>query len=96
MVTEQEVKERLKDVVDPEINIDIVTLGLVYGLEIKEGKVSIKMTFTTPGCPYGPELVDEVKRKVSRLEGVKEVNVDVVFEPPWQPSEELKSMLGIV
>lgn len=96
MVAEQEVRERLKDVVDPEINIDIVTLGLVYGLEIKEGVVNIRMTFTTPGCPYGPELVDEVKRKVSKLEGVKEVNVDVVFDPPWQPSDELKSMLGIV
>ena len=96
MPTKQDVENVLKGVVDPEIGIDIVTLELIYGINASEdGKVDIKMTFTTPMCPYGPMLVEEIKAKVSQINGVKEVNVDVVFDPPWQPSEQLRATLGV-
>ena len=96
MPTKQDVENVLKGVVDPEIGIDIVTLELIYNINASEdGKVDIKMTFTTPMCPYGPMLVEEIKAKVSQINGVKEVNVDVVFDPPWQPSEQLRATLGV-
>lgn len=96
MPTKQDVENVLKGVVDPEIGIDIVTLELIYGINASEdGKVDIKMTFTTPMCPYGPMLVEEIKAKVSQINGVKEVNVEVVFDPPWQPSEQLRATLGV-
>ena len=96
MPTKQDVENVLKGVVDPEIGIDIVTLELIYDINASEdGKVDIKMTFTTPMCPYGPMLVEEIKAKVSQITGVKEVNVDVVFDPPWQPSEQLRATLGV-
>ena len=96
MPTKEDVMNVLKGVNDPEIGIDIVTLELIYNINVsKDGKVSIKMTFTTPMCPYGPMLVEEIKSKVSEINGVKEVNVDVVFDPPWQPSEQLRATLGV-
>ena len=96
MPTKEDVMNVLKGVNDPEIGIDIVTLELIYNIDIsKDGKVDIKMTFTTPMCPYGPMLVEEIKAKVSEINGVKEVNVDVVFDPPWQPSEQLRATLGV-
>jgi metal-sulfur cluster biosynthetic enzyme len=95
MVTKEDTINVLKGVNDPEIGIDIVTLELIYNVEVVEDKVNIKMTFTTPMCPYGPMLVEEIKAKVSEIKGVKEVNVDVVFDPPWQPSEQLRATLGV-
>ena len=71
-------------------------MGLIYGIAIDQSKVDITMTFTTPLCPAGPELVGEVQTKVGALEGVEEVNVDITFDPPWQPSEEVKEELGLV
>ncbi len=95
MITKKDVIEALKKVTDPEIGIDIWTLELIYDLKVEEEKVNIKMTFTTPMCPYGPMLLEEVKSKVKELEGVKEVNVDVTFDPPWEPSKELRATLGV-
>ncbi|MCB0345409.1 MAG: metal-sulfur cluster assembly factor [Bdellovibrionales bacterium] len=95
MATKDDVIETLKEIIDPELFIDIWTLGLIYGVEVEEGKVDVKMTFTSMACPAGPQLVEEVRTKTSELEGVEDVNVEVVFTPPWQPSDELKAMLGI-
>ena len=96
MPTKEDVMNVLKGVNDPEIGIDVVTLELIYNANVSEdGKVDIKMTFTTPMCPYGPMLVEEIRAKVSEINGVKEVNVDVVFDPPWQPSEQLRATLGV-
>ena len=80
---------------DPEINLDVYTLGLIYDITIERGLVKIKMTFTSIGCPYGPQLLEEVIQKVKNVEGVEHADVDVVFDPPWQPSEEVKMILGI-
>ena len=95
MAIKEDVIEVLKKVNDPEIGIDIWTLELVYEVKVENDKVYIKMTFTTPMCPYGPMLLDEVRAKVSEIKGIKEVDVEVTFDPPWQPSEELRATLGV-
>lgn len=95
MVTKDDVVEVLKKINDPEIHIDIWTLELIYDVKVEDDKVDIKMTFTTPMCPYGPQLLEEVKTKVSEINGVKEANVDVTFDPPWEPSQELRATLGV-
>ncbi|MAG91185.1 aromatic ring hydroxylase [Candidatus Woesearchaeota archaeon] len=98
MVDKEQVIEILKKVQDPEINYDIWSLGLVYNVDIDNNKVKILMTFTSPMCPYGPQLVDEVRRQLSSLEGIGEVDVEITFSPVWSPekmSEEARMGLGI-
>jgi metal-sulfur cluster biosynthetic enzyme len=95
MATREEVIEKLKQVVDPELYIDVWTLGLIYDIALDEGVVNIRMTFTSIACPAGPQLVQEIKDKLAGLSGVTTANVEVVFSPPWEPSEDLKAMLGI-
>ena len=95
MPTKEEVIEALKTVNDPEIQIDVWTLELIYNIDVKESAVNIKMTFTTPMCPYGPMLLEEIKARVSELKGVKGVDIEVTFDPPWQPSEQLRATLGV-
>jgi len=95
LINKEEVIGALKAVVDPELLIDVWTLELIYGLIIKDDTVTITMTFTTPLCPYGPMLVEDVKDKIKEIEGVKTVDIIVSFDPPWKPSEDLKEMLGI-
>ncbi|MBX7143987.1 MAG: metal-sulfur cluster assembly factor [Oligoflexia bacterium] len=96
MVSKEQVIEALKTVQDPEIFLDIWFLGLIYSISIDGDKVSIEMTFTSPMCPAGPMLIDDVKSKVGQLPGVASVDVKVVFTPPWQPSDEVKAMLGMI
>ena len=100
-VTRDMVFEALKPIEDPEIHLGIVDLGLVYGADVaKEGKeVTVSMTLTSPACPYGPMLIDQV-RKISRgLPGVERAEVLVVWEPPWDPrtmaADHVKDVLGI-
>ncbi len=98
--TQQQVYEVLKPIQDPEIRIGIVDLGLVYDVMVEEtGKVIIKMTLTTPACPYGEMLVTMVHRAVEDLEDVSEVEVKLVWSPTWDPkemcSDEAKDVLGI-
>ena len=97
MVEKEQVIEILKKVYDPEIQLDIWSLGLIYNIEIDTTKVNILMTFTTPMCPYGPVLLDDVRRQVSSIEGVGEVNIDLTFNPVWGPdkmTEEARIALG--
>ena len=101
MVTEDIVREALKTVVDPEIELSITDLGLIYGVDIADQgqSVTVRMTLTSPGCPYGPVLVSDAKRVISALPGVKQADVQVVWDPPWNPrtmvSDEIKDKLGI-
>ena len=95
MVSEKTIWDALKTCIDPELRMDIVTLGLIYGIESdSEGNVQIRMTFTSTMCPFGPALVDEIKGKCISLDGVKTVEVNVTFDPPWKPSEEVLATLG--
>ncbi len=98
--TQEQVYEVLKPIHDPEIRIGIVDLGLIYDVMVEEtGKVIVKMTLTTPACPYGEMLVTMVHRAVEDLEDVSEVEVKLVWSPTWDPkemcSDEAKDVLGI-
>jgi metal-sulfur cluster biosynthetic enzyme len=98
--TTDQVWQALKPIHDPEIRIGIVDLGLVYDVAVEDnGKVLVKMTLTTPACPYGEILLTQVHREVENLEGVTEVEVALVWDPPWDPKEHAsdaaKDMLGI-
>jgi metal-sulfur cluster biosynthetic enzyme len=92
--------ESLKEVEDPELGISIVELGLIYGIEVEETKVRVRMTLTSPGCPIGPMLQTAVHGAVTRVyPDSEDVKVDLVWNPPWDPykmaSEEAKDQLGI-
>ena len=82
-------------VIDPELNIDIWTLGLIYGVEHNSG-LHIKMTFTSPMCPYGPMLLEDITKNLVKLGyKKKEIDLQVVFDPPWTPTQDLRDMLGV-
>lgn len=97
---ESEVVNVLKTVYDPEIPVNIYDMGLIYELNVnEEGMVDIKMTLTAPNCPLIDDLVEEVNTKVSGVEGVKGVNINLVFDPPWDKdrmSDEAKLELGFL
>ena len=91
------VLEALKSVFDPELGINIVDLGLVYGVDIDDGTVHITYTLTTMGCPIGPMIEAEMKNFLAGVDGVSEVEAEMVLRPPWTPemmSEEAKAALG--
>ena len=94
IVTKDELVEVFKKCIDPELGIDIWTLGLIYNVDIKTEGVHILMTFTSPFCPYGPAIVEELKELLSAKK-VGEIDIQITFEPPWQPSDELREMMGM-
>jgi metal-sulfur cluster biosynthetic enzyme len=102
-LTEDSVREELKKVIDPELFVNIIDLGLVYVVDLQPGEddktdVKIEMTMTSPMCPAGPQLIGGSKQVVSAMEGVGEVDVKVVMDPPWTPdrmTEDAKDQLGI-
>ena len=98
MVNEELVTEALKEVYDPELHYNIVDLGLVYDVEISDGSVRILMTLTTPACPIGPMIIEQVQENLGLLPGVKDVDVEITFDPMWSPdmmSEEARADLGL-
>lgn len=91
------VVDLLHEVIDPELGVNIVDLGLLYGLHISERVVQVKMTLTTPGCPLGGYIDDEIHRSLSGAPGVDDASVEIVWDPPWGPpmmSDIAKSQLG--
>jgi metal-sulfur cluster biosynthetic enzyme len=95
--SEAGVMDALSNVIDPELGLDFVELGLIYGVEIDEGAVRVTFTLTTPGCPIGPQVTEQIEEFVGELEGVKTVESEMVFTPPWSPekmSEDAKFALG--
>lgn len=97
-LTKEAVIKKLEEVKDPEMNISIVALGLVYGVKIGKGMVTVEMTFTSPACPVGPLIIASVEESVKKISGVKGVSVNLVWDPPWSTdriSEEAKMELGI-
>ena len=97
MPTKDEVEEALTNVIDPELGLDFVELGLVYEIEVEDSDVHVTFTLTTPGCPIGPEVTEQMEEFVGELDGVSNVYPKMVFTPPWTPdmmSEEAKFALG--
>jgi metal-sulfur cluster biosynthetic enzyme len=98
LLDEKLIYEALRDVYDPEIPVNIVDLGLVYGVDIEESDVKVKMTLTFAGCGMGPYIAQQAEWRIAEIDDVDDVEVDIVFEPPWNPemiSEEGKKELGI-
>ncbi|MBX5468002.1 MAG: metal-sulfur cluster assembly factor [Firmicutes bacterium] len=96
-VTEEAVLEALRDVIDPELGYNIVDLGLVYGVTVEGSTVEVVMTMTTPGCPATEYIREGAVERLSALDGVEAVNVEVVWSPPWDPSmmsDEAKAYFG--
>ncbi len=97
---EEAILKMLKTVFDPEIPVNVYDLGLIYGIELKEdGVCEITMTLTAPSCPAGDFIVEDIRQKVGSIDGVKDVNVTIVFEPEWTKdmmSEEAKLELGFL
>jgi len=97
MPSVDEVEEALTNVIDPELGLDFVELGLVYEIEVDGQDVNITFTLTSPGCPIGPQVSDQMKEFVGELDGVDNVHPHMTFNPPWTPdlmSEDAKFALG--
>ncbi|WP_029520729.1 iron-sulfur cluster assembly protein [Persephonella sp. IF05-L8] len=97
-VTKEEVYKALKNVIDPEIGFNIVDLGLVYDVDIQDGNVKIKMTLSSPSCPLSGTILSWVESAVRNIEGVENVDIELVWEPPWtieRASDEVKKALGM-
>ncbi len=101
-IAEDTVREALKQVIDPELFVNIVDLGLIYTIDVNEvdnaSNISVEMTMTSPACPAGPQLLGNSKDVCARLEGVGEVEIKLVMTPPWTPdrmTEDARDQLGI-
>ena len=98
MVTHEQVLETLKQVIDPELFVNVVDLGLIYKVDIADKTVSLDMTMTSPACPAGPQLVAQSKKAIESLEEGTQANIQIVLTPPWTPdrmTEAARDHLGI-
>ena len=97
-LTQENVIGALKNVYDPEIPVNVVDLGLIYEVQINEGTVYVQMTLTAPGCGMGPQIAQQAEWAVADLDGIEDVQVEMVFDPPWSPdliTEDGKKLLGL-
>jgi len=97
MVSADEVTDALREVIDPELGLDFVELGLIYEVAVDGGAVHVTYTLTSPGCPIGPQVAEQIAEFVSEIEGVEDVQSSMTFSPPWTPelmSEDAKFALG--
>ena len=97
MPTVEEVEEALSNVIDPELGLDFVELGLIYGVDVAGSDVHVTFTLTSPGCPIGPQVSEQIEEFVGELDGVDDVTSTMTFSPPWTPdrmSEDAKFALG--
>ena len=97
-VTEKAVRNALKTVKDPELNLDLVVLGLVYDIKVEGGSAKATISLTTPMCPAADQIVEDAKTAIASVEGVEDAHVELTFEPPWTPeriSPLIRSALGI-
>jgi metal-sulfur cluster biosynthetic enzyme len=98
MVTEKDVRRALRKVKDPELNLDLVVLGLIYDIEIQESHVKTTISLTSPFCPVAGQILDEAKAAVESVEGVESAEVELTFQPPWTPERIdplIRATLGI-
>ena len=97
-LTEGDIIEALRDVYDPEIPVNVYDLGLIYEIKIGEGNVYVQMTLTAPGCGMGPYIAQQAEWRIADVEGVADVEVEMVFDPPWTPeriTDDGKKLLGL-
>ena len=97
-VTSEDILEALKDVFDPEIPVNVVDLGLVYDVKVEDNDVEVQMTLTFAGCGMGPYIAQQAEWRIAELEAVEDVNVEMVYDPPWNPemiSEDGRKLLGL-
>ena len=97
MPNDEQVYEALEEVIDPELGLDFVSLGLVYNVEVEAPDVYVTFTLTTPACPIGPQVSEQMKEFVGNLDGVRYVHPKMIFDPPWSPemmTEDAKFALG--
>ncbi len=97
-VTEKDVRNALKTVKDPELNLDLVVLGLIYDIDVDDADVKVVMSLTTPMCPVAGQILEEAKNAVASVEGVDSSDVELTFDPPWTPeriSPLIRSSLGL-
>jgi metal-sulfur cluster biosynthetic enzyme len=97
MISVEDVNDALRDVIDPELGLDFVELGLIYDVEIEGSAVKVTYTLTSPGCPIGPQVSEQIEEFVGELDGVEDVQPVMTFSPPWTPelmSEDAKFALG--
>lgn len=94
MITEQQVIEICRRILDPEVQLDIYTLGLIYDIRCENNEIDIVMTYTTPACPFGDTMQKMLREALSEL-NPQEIRITVTFDPPWRVSQELRDMLGI-
>lgn len=97
MADKEKIEKALKECYDPEIPLNVLDLGLIYDIRLDDGHVEIDMTLTAPGCPMHTLIARDVEQRVKNVEGVSDVKVNVVWDPPWTPdriSEEGKKVLG--
>jgi metal-sulfur cluster biosynthetic enzyme len=97
MPSVEEVEDALSNVIDPELGLDFVELGLIYGIEVSGGDVHVTFTLTSPGCPIGPQVSEQIEEFVGELDEVEDVTSTMTFSPPWTPermSEDAKFALG--
>jgi metal-sulfur cluster biosynthetic enzyme len=98
MVTHEQVLEALKQVLDPELFVNVVDLGLIYKIDIQDKTVSIDMSMTSPACPAGPQLVAQSKKAIEAIEEGTQANIQIVLTPPWTPdrmTQDARDHLGI-
>ncbi len=98
MITQEDVIDVLREVYDPELHYNIYDLGLVYDVAVNDGNVKILMTLTTPMCPIAPMITEQVEEMLDIMPGVKDVDIDFTFNPPWNPgmmSDEARADLGL-
>jgi metal-sulfur cluster biosynthetic enzyme len=98
MIEQEVITKALKTVLDPELNVNVVDLGLVYTIQTHDDHVDVEMTLTTPACPAGPEILRNAVKAIEGVEGVTKANVKLVMSPPWSPermSDEARDELGI-
>jgi metal-sulfur cluster biosynthetic enzyme len=98
VLNEEIARNALRQVKDPELEMNIIELGLVYDVEIEDGAVRVRMTLTSPGCPAGPMITNDAYRVLRALDGVKDVNIDIVWEPYWTPERidpKVRALLGL-
>jgi metal-sulfur cluster biosynthetic enzyme len=97
-LTEDTARQALRQVKDPELDMNIIDLGLVYDVEVAGGEVRVKMTLTSPGCPAGPMITNDAYRVLRGLEGVTDVDIEIVWEPYWTPERmdpKIRALMGL-